>query len=101
MGTHFGTLQAPRSSYSSGAHLTWSPKILHASDTTRHAPAIEIDGAVITTARERAGGWWEVGHWPRFFLRNQAITAPTVTVMLETGHRSDAPVVVALREELR
>jgi hypothetical protein len=62
---------------------------------------LEIDGAVIATARERAGGWWKVSHWPRFFDRNQAITAPTVTEMLETGHRSDAPVVVALREELR
>ena len=43
---------------------------------------LEIDGTVIATARERADGWWEVSHWPRFFDRNQAITALTVTELL-------------------
>jgi hypothetical protein len=42
-----------------------------------------------------------VTYWPRFFDRNQAITALTVTDLLETGYRSDDPVVTALREELR
>jgi hypothetical protein len=56
---------------------------------------LEIDGIVIATARMRADSWWEVSHWLRFFYRNQAITALTVTELLETD-----PVVKALREEL-
>ena len=62
---------------------------------------LEIDGVVIATATQRPDGWWEVTHWPRFFDRNQAITALTVTELLSTGHRSDDPLVIALREELR
>jgi hypothetical protein len=62
---------------------------------------LEIDGKVVATARERASGWWEVSYWPRFFDRNQAITALTVTELLETGRDSNDPLVLALREELR
>jgi len=62
--------------------------------------SLEIDGRVIATARERTGGWWEVDHWPRFFDRNQAITALTITELLESGRGSDDPVLVALRAEL-
>ena len=62
---------------------------------------LQVGGRVIATARQRADGWWEVSHWPRFFHRNQAITALTITELLETGHRSDDPLVVALREELQ
>ncbi len=62
--------------------------------------SLEIDGKVIATARERAGGWWEVTHWPRFFNRNQAITALTVTELLESSRDSNAPLVAALRQEL-
>lgn len=62
---------------------------------------LEIGGRVVATAEERAGGWWEVTYWPRFFDRNQAITALTITELLESGHASDDPVVIALREELR
>ncbi len=58
-------------------------------------------GRTISTARRRAGGWWEVSHWPRFFDRNQAITALTVTELLEAGRDSTDPVVMALHEELR
>jgi hypothetical protein len=57
----------------------------------------EIDGTVIAVAKRRAGGWWEVTNWPRLFDRNQAITALSVTELLETGHRSDDPLVTALR----
>jgi hypothetical protein len=63
--------------------------------------SLEIDGRVIATARERPDGWWEVSHWPRFFDRNQAITALAITELLESGRDSDDPVVLALREELR
>ena len=63
--------------------------------------SLEIDGKVVATARERAGGWWEVSHWPRFFDRNQAITALTITELLENGRDSNDPLVLALREELR
>ena len=45
---------------------------------------LEIDGRIVATATERAGGWREVTYWPRFFDRNQAITALTVTELLET-----------------
>jgi hypothetical protein len=62
--------------------------------------SLEISGKVIATAHERSGGW-EVSYWPRFFDRNQAITALTVTELLETGYRNDDPVMIALREELR
>jgi hypothetical protein len=63
--------------------------------------ALEIDGRVIAIATERDGGWWEVTYWPRFSDRNQAITALTVTELLETGYGNDDPLVIALREELR
>lgn len=63
--------------------------------------SLEIDGKVVATARERTGGWWEVSHWPSFFDRTQAITALTVTELLETGRDSNDPLVLALREELR
>ena len=52
-------------------------------------------------ATERAGGWWEVTYWPRFFDRNQAITALTVTELLESGRDRSDPVVAALFDELR
>ena len=63
--------------------------------------SLEIDGRVVATATERPGGWWEVTCWPRFFDRNQAITARTVTELLESGRDSNDPLVLALREELR
>jgi len=68
---------------------------------TDDSMCLEVDGVVIATARKRADCWWEVSHWPRFFDRNQAITALTVTELLESGRDSNDPVVMALREELR
>ena len=50
---------------------------------------LEIDGRAIATATERTGGWWEVTYWPRFFDRNQAITALTVSELLESGRDSN------------
>ena len=61
---------------------------------------LEIDGRIVVTATERAGSWWEVTHWPRFFDRNQAITALTVTELLESGRDSNGPLATALRLEL-
>jgi hypothetical protein len=61
---------------------------------------LEIDGRAVATATERIGGWWEATYWPRFFDRNQAIAALTVTELLETGRDSDHPLVTALREGL-
>jgi hypothetical protein len=52
---------------------------------------LEIDGWIVATATERAGGRWEVTHWPRFFDRNQAITALTVTELLESGRDKQRP----------
>jgi hypothetical protein len=65
-----------------------------------HFMSLEIDGCIVATARERCDGWWEVNSWPRFFDRNRAITALTVSELLETGHGADDPLVIALREEL-
>jgi len=62
---------------------------------------LEINDTTIAVANRRPGGWWEVTTWPRFFDRNQAITALTLTELLESGYRSDDPLVLALREELR
>jgi hypothetical protein len=62
---------------------------------------LEVGGTVLATARKRADGWWEVSYWPRFFDRNQAITALTITELLDSGHDSNHPLVRALREELR
>jgi hypothetical protein len=61
---------------------------------------LEIDGRVVATATERSGGWWEVMYWQWFFNRNQAITALTVTELLESSRDSNAPLVAALRQEL-
>jgi len=62
---------------------------------------LEVDGNVLATARKRADDWWEVSYWPRFFDRNQAITALTITELLDSGRDSNDPVVRALHEELR
>jgi hypothetical protein len=62
---------------------------------------LEVNGRVIATARQRPDGWREVSRWPRFFDRNQAITALTITELLEAGYRDDDQLVAALREELR
>jgi hypothetical protein len=62
--------------------------------------SLEVDGAVLATARKRADGWWEVSYWPRSFDRNQAITAPTITELLNRGRDSGDPLIRALREEL-
>ena len=57
--------------------------------------------AQVQGGRAGAGGWWEVTYWPRFFDRNQAITALTVTELLESGRDISDPVVASLRDELR
>jgi hypothetical protein len=62
---------------------------------------LEIDGRAIASARERANGWWEVSHWRRFFDRDRAITALTVTELLHSGRGHNDPLVRALREELQ
>jgi len=51
--------------------------------------SLEIDGKVAADARQRTGGWWEVSYRPRFFDRNQAITALTSTELLKTGRDSN------------
>jgi hypothetical protein len=48
---------------------------------------LDIDGRIVATFTERAGGWWGVTYWPQFFDQNQAITALTVTGLLESGQR--------------
>jgi hypothetical protein len=40
-------------------------------------------------------------YWPRFFDRNQAITALTATELLESWRDSSDPLVRVLREEMR
>jgi hypothetical protein len=59
----------------------WLPRLFQAGEAPTSIKinddfmCLEIDGIVIATPRIRADGWWEVSHWPRFFCRNQAITA--------------------------
>jgi hypothetical protein len=62
---------------------------------------LEVDGAVLATARKRTDAWWEVSYWPRFFDRSQAITTLTIAELLSSGSDSNDPAVRALREELR
>jgi hypothetical protein len=61
------------------------------------------DGSkIIAAAAQRADGWWrEVSHWPRFFDRNQVITALTITEFRCCGRDENDPLPLALREELR
>jgi hypothetical protein len=40
-----------------------------------------------------------VTYWPRFFDRNQAITALAITELVESGRNAGDPVVAALPEE--
>jgi hypothetical protein len=71
------------------------------------AMSLEVGGEVVATARfaQHAAadgqGAWIVSNRPgRLLSRNQAITALTVTELLEIGHRSDHPLVLAFEEEL-
>ncbi len=50
---------------------------------------------MVATATERAGSCWEVTYWPRFFDRNQAITALAMTELLESGRGSNDPLIRA------
>jgi len=52
---------------------------------------LEIDGRVVATATERAGGCWEVTYWPRFFDRNRAITSLTMTELPGVRPRQQRP----------
>src|SRR5580692_4740367 len=65
------------------------------------AMSLEVGGEVVATARfsQHAAadgrGAWIVSDRPgRLLNRNQAITALTVTELLEIGHRSDHPLVL-------
>lgn len=60
-----------------------------------------VDGKLIAVAERQSGDWWEVNYLPKFFDRNRAITALTVTELLEIGYANDHPLVTTLREELR
>jgi hypothetical protein len=60
----------------------------------------EIDETALATAR-RADGCWEVGYWPQFFDRDQAITTLITIELLDSSRDSNDPVVRAPREQLR
>ena len=66
-----------------------------------HHMRLEVDGRITATADQRGEGLWEVTRWPRLLDLNQAITALTVTELLEAGYGNNDPLVIALREELR
>jgi hypothetical protein len=71
--------------------------------------SLEVRGEVVATARfaQHAAadgrGAWIVSDRPgRLFNRNQAITALTVTELLEIGHSSHShPLVLTFEEELQ
>jgi hypothetical protein len=62
---------------------------------------LEIDGRPAVTAVRQPGGRWQVTDWPGCYDRDQAITALTITELLQGGYPADHPLVSALREELR
>jgi hypothetical protein len=62
--------------------------------------SLEIDGKVIATAARVSGGEWVASTWPRYFDRNQAITALTLAERLATGYGEEDAHVIAWREEL-
>lgn len=62
---------------------------------------LKINHAIVAVANRRPRGWWEVTNWPRFYDRKHAITALTVTELLETCRDSNDPLLAALREEMR
>jgi hypothetical protein len=70
--------------------------------------SLEVGGEVVATARftqhaaaDGRGAWIVSDRSGRLFSRNQAITALTVTELLEIGLRSDHPLVLAFEEELQ
>ena len=70
--------------------------------------SLDVDGRIVATARfsEHAaangqGAWIVSDRLRRLFSRNQAITALTVTELLEIGHGANHPLVLAFEEELR
>jgi hypothetical protein len=62
--------------------------------------SLEINETVTATARKRDDGWWEISSWPRLLDRNQAVTALTITELLESGYPGSHPLVAELRKEL-
>jgi hypothetical protein len=65
-------------------------------------------GRVVATAQfsedaaaDGRGAWIVSDRLRRLFSRNQAITALTVTELLEIGHGANHPLVLAFEEELR
>ena len=70
--------------------------------------SLEVGGEVVAIARfsQHAAadgqGAWIVSDRPgRLFNRNQAITALTVTELMEIGHSHSHPLVLAFEEELQ
>ncbi len=61
---------------------------------------LEVAGTTIAGARVLADGRWRVIIWPTPLDRNQAITALTITELIEHGYPNCHPLVVALRDEL-
>jgi hypothetical protein len=62
--------------------------------------SVEINGEVIAIASYVGGGEWMVDAWPRYFDRNQAITALTLAERVAVGYGDNDAVVIAWREEL-
>jgi hypothetical protein len=67
---------------------------------TNEVMTLEINGEVIATATHVGGGEWMIDTWPRYFDRNQAISALMLAEQLATGHGGDDARVIAWREEL-
>jgi hypothetical protein len=62
---------------------------------------LEIGGEVISQARQRPDGRWEVSQWPKLLDRNQAVTTLIVAELLASGRRDDDLRVATFRKELR
>jgi hypothetical protein len=62
---------------------------------------LEINGTILGTATKQTDDRWKVSDWPQLVDRNRAITALTITELLDSGHDSNDLIVRALRDELR
>ncbi len=74
---------------------------IHGNTIDEDQMTLEIDNGVVSVARPRSGGRWNVSRWPMPSHYNQAITASTATELLLTGYTRDgqpAQAVLAERE---
>ena len=66
-----------------------------------YSMTVGSDGSMIATATWAGGEAWIVAAWPRYFIRNQSITALTAAERLSAGYGDGGPFAAAWCEGLR